>query len=255
MSLATRLLASACLLLLNVTHALLGDVYTLASPASRSNALQLATNVQPTLEHEHWACVSLAEPALPSVDYPLQNMDAIGGPRMPLGRKPIAVGRLRRGLNPPIIDHIRCSVPKEDPLAIAAVGLVVDALLLSWAEWLLREGAGSKFEELLACSSLAYEEALLSRGFRPLDDADVDFSVLARGSAPPMASARLPTGLLAAKTRAAKQSGLDRAHTEALVAALSGLEPPASTATAADNAAGGSTHDPWSGIRGFGNPV
>ena len=244
-------------LLLARYGALLGDVVTLSSPCSSATAATVCKEALSSSADDYWVAVTNV-PTAPKVDFdaalltaPASIQGALGVPRMPIGGEPFAVGRLRRHVSPPMIDCLRSSLPKEDKLHADAIGLVIDALLLAWAEWLSREAEASKlcFETLTASSSLACEAVLVQRGFMELDT--VDFTAKARGEPLATHSARLPSALLSAKARAAQPgTEMDQAHLEGLVEALRSLEPPTPSSGAEDDGQPQTKSDPWSGIKG-----
>ena len=250
--------AHCCLLASFLTRVsgLLGDVFTLTSPTSRTTAAQLASDVKPNIGHEHWCCVFEATSAgvdITSLPTEQPAYMPLGAPRMPLGRKPLAVGRLSREKSPPTVDCLRCSLPKEDETHAVAIGLCLDALLLAWAEHLARTETPSQFETLHASSSIATEAILTSRGFVELDN--VDFGALGRGETVLTHTARLPNALFGAKARGAKPglNPLDQEHVAAMVEAFSALEPPAPSERIATTSA--PIKDPWAGLKGFGAPL
>lgn len=247
-------------------RALLGDQLTLSSPAEAKLARQLLDTVlvEAVPVEEHWVALTAVKDSL-SVDMdaallsaPASIQDVLGVPAAAAmaGSKPLAVGRLRTSTTPPRIDYLLCSLPKEDPLHGEALGLVVDALMLAWAEYLAREDTDAcDFEALRSSSSTFAESRLVSRGFVAI--AKPDFTALGRGEPILTHAARLPNALLAAKARAAQAelTSLDKQHADRLVAALQALQPPPvplALGNDQEDDEGAASRDPWGGIKGFG---
>lgn len=245
-----------------VSAALMGDMVRLTAPAAFE---QIATIPGASKEPDHnWVAITrtveplAVDPGLLAAPESIQQV--LGVPRASVAGTPLATGRLRTASEPPIIDKLTCTLEKEEKLHGAALGLAVDALLLTWAEHLLNEGCEHTFETLAASSSLFSEEALTSRGFKPIDEPD--FTAMARGEPIATHTARLPSALMAAKARAAKvdeptdDSGgvswgeMDREYAASLVAALSKLAPPQTEFVT--KAPDKPKKDPWAGIKGFG---
>ena len=148
---------------LTAASALLGDAATLTSPATAAKAKLLYKG---DATEGHWVAleplvlpdVSVGEAlsgAPPSVMAAAKNIapDAVAEPLEP--GAPLACGRLR--LTPsPMIDCLRCALPKENPQAKEQLGVVIDALLLEWA--LHVEKSACRFDDLAASGSLASAE-------------------------------------------------------------------------------------------------
>ena len=192
----------------------------------------------------------------PSVDEalitaPSSIQGVLGVPRIAVGGAPMAVGRLRRRTAPPMLDCLTCALPKEDAQHAPMIGVICDALLVAWAEWLTSESNKSAFESLAASAGISTEAVLVSRGFRENDE--VDFEALSRGAGLCTHTARLPSALLAATARVARPelTEYDREHAEALMEALRALDAPPMESDA--QTAKAPKRDPWAApIKGFG---
>ncbi len=244
--------------------ALLGDQYLICSPCSRSDAAALCkTASSEDAAGDYWVALMPSDACPLSVDRASQTAPssiqaALGVPRVLAGGTPVvAVGRLRRQRSPPTIDRLTCILPKEDEHHAPVMGLVIDALLLAWAEWLERDTSRkAAFETLAACAGLEMDAILVSRGFR--ENNKVDFATLATGHGLPTHTARLPTALFAAQARAAQAPTQgDLEHAKAIVRSLRALDAPQLNArdVPGDLSSEGNTskRDPWAApIKGFG---
>lgn len=262
---------AAFLVALSPLSALLGDVATIASPCKAATASLLYTGKEAAMESDtdYWVALEPmagAAPAVsvdnallsapPSIKKVLEVPDLILPPGAPL-----AVGRLRCTASPPIIDCLRCSLPKENKDAKVYLGLVLDSLLLAWSDH-VRENACS-FDDLAASGSFAADEALRTRGFA--ESENVDFTRLGKGESLVTHAARLEGAVEAAQQRAAAASAIgqsevspfDILHAETIADALRGLDSKVSLAKPADEAEAtplgfAAKKDPWAGIKGFG---
>jgi len=247
--------------------ALLGDVATLSSPCPAATAALLykgkeadAPLALQKARGWHWCALELAEaqptptldPAL--LEAPASVKKLLDVPdELPRAGAPLAVGRLRCTSTPPMIDCLCCALPKEDPQAAVQLGLVIDALLLVWAEHVIT--STQTFEMLAASSSLAADEALRARGFVASDT--TDFTALSRGESLVTHHVRQTLALDAAAARAATtldgrvQSPFDVAHAQSLVDALRNIGSKVDLAGATEEETP-KRRDPWAGIKGFG---
>ncbi len=245
-------------------RALLGDSYYIESPCSSATAALLTMKgvVQPPSDDEHWVALHPIAPIDPSAS-PF-TFDASAPPTS--ARTPAAVGRLRLTESGGVIDSLRCSLPKEDPLVASLHGAVIDALLAEWVARLASETATPRpFEALAASASVFTKGHFSAAGFAELDAPDL--TALGRGQPILTHRARLPSVILALQARLARTDDAltpeDRAAGDALLEALRGQAPPepeapagaaeapAAGASGAPPVSGGSASrdDPWADMR------
>ena len=163
---------------------------------------------------------------------------------------PTAVARL--DLDNAKLDHMFCSIPKEQSAATEVLGLLLDGAIQCWlAHCSSPEGAGSSFETLTASSTAQTAAVLGSRGFAEFDDGKIDFAALGRKEAIQTHQARLPAAILAYERRAAQADDvLDQMMAKELLDALkSQPDPPVGVMAPEEEAP---KKDPWAGIKGFG---
>jgi hypothetical protein len=251
-----------CLFSIPLLALLDGNVY-ITSPCTAATAARLYKGKEPTAPQAlqdtrgwHWAALESTEapvavdPALlaapPSIRRVLDVPDA--QPHT----QPLAVGRLRCSSSPPMIDCLCTALPKEDPQAQLQAGLVIDALLLVWAEHVAKSSVD--FDALAGSGSLAVEEALRARGFE--ENPRPDFTALSRGE--PLAThvVRLAHVSERAEQRAEDalselQSPFAIAHAQSLVDALRRIESKVSLVAPVSEEEQ-TKRDPWAGIKGFG---
>jgi len=247
--------------------ALLGDTATLTSPCTPSVAGSLCKAAANVAEG-HWVALEPTTAIMPTafdpalLDAPSSIKTVLNVPdRVPQSDvAPLAVGRIDwMSEATPIIDSLHCSLPKEDPEHNAQLGLVIDELLIVWADHCAREATIS-FDDLAASASLFTREALASRGFVDASDA-TDLSALARGASPVTHAVDLALAATMARERASllvsapgPPSPLDIAHATTLADTLHGLKnkvdlraPQRASAEVIMQ-----KRDPWAGIKGFG---
>jgi hypothetical protein len=182
------------------------QVNIITGPCAASTAALISKEAADSTDGDYWVAVERTEPSEHCL--------------------PLAVGRIRRTLRPhPLVDCLRSSLPKEDPLAKAALELALDALLLRHAE---TSSDARRFETLRAASSVFTSAVLESRGFAEVDAPD--FTAIGRGERIATHAARLPAAIFAAKTRAGSAgidtTAEDKDHALALAVALGRLDPP-----------------------------
>jgi len=148
--------ASAVALLLGSARALIvstpgGGMYRLESPCSASTARPLVGAVaDDAVGDSHWIALhALVPPA--TLDAPTAT--------------PIAVGRLNRRLG--MLSRLQTSLQKEDPAALRALGVVLDALVITWCEAIDDAAlpADFHFESLTVSASTLTAPLYERRGF------------------------------------------------------------------------------------------
>jgi len=160
-------LASAVALLLGSARALIvstpgGGMHRLESPCSASTARPLVgAAADDAVGDSHWIALhALAPPA---------NLDApVDAPAAPVPAPvitPIAVGRLNRRLG--MLSRLQTSLEKEDPAALRALGVVLDALVITWCEAIDDAAlpADFHFESLTVSASTLTAPLYERRGF------------------------------------------------------------------------------------------
>ena len=227
------------------TAALLGDMAIIRSPVEPATVAQLYNGKEtqaPAALAKQWHWAALLPTASPTVgaDFdtalvtaPASIRAVLGVPdALPEAGSPMAVGRLRCKATPPMIDCLRCALPKEDPAHSVQLGLVIDALLLEWAEHVRASGAAANFNALVAAGSITSNEALEARGFLKSDDV-VDLRRLGAGEAVASHAVQLTLAVEKAQQRAAEasvqqaaqdSSPYDLLHAETIATTLCGLE-------------------------------
>jgi len=245
--------------------ALLGDTVTLTSPCTPSVAGALC-KVATAANQGYWVALQPAlstefDPTLLTAPSSIKAVLKVPD-EAPRSGAPLAVGRVDwTSQSTPMIDSLHCSLPKEDPQHNEQLGLVIDELLIVWAEHCARHATIS-FDDLAASASLFTREALASRGFVDASDA-TDLSALARGASPVTHAMNIARAAKMARERAAvlvapdapgPPSLLDIAHATTLTDTLHSLKSKVNLRSPqqAPTKATAQKRDPWAGIKGFG---
>ena len=235
-------------LLLPACASLLSEGYRIESPCPSAVAATVSPAAALDDDAVHWVGVFPGVKPLQTAMFTLPtNPTSVGAP--------VAVARLdvRRAR----LDGLRSTIPKEDPQAIALLGLALDGAIEAWVAHCASPSAEHEFESLVASSTPQTAKVLATRGFGEVDDVAVDFSALGRGESIATHRVRLPGAILAMERRAQTcDDMLERAMAQSILDAMRQQPSPTNLdATSIGRPAEAATErkkDPWGGIKGFG---
>ena len=182
--------------------ALIGDEYLLESPSDAATVGKLLGTDAVERDGDaqtHWVALTTTPFSAPApIDLSTLG-DGLLSPAKAFAKAPdapIAVGCL--DLASGTLASLRCSIPKEKPAALQALGAVTDALLLRWAQH-VTDAKGVGFDSLTASASLFSRDALTARGFVEIESPDL--------SVRPIQTHRASLGSCADAVQAREQSG------------------------------------------------